>query len=519
METINWMRSRLPLLLFWGGISVVVLWILQMKFFPTYDGPSHLYNSFLLAELLSGENQLILDHFTANPWWKSNNLGHWLQLILMKFTTPIVAEKLFVILVILMMASALNFWTHNMNSNNNWPLVVILPLLFSDIFFFGFFNFLLGVSGLIAGVGFWFKNRENSLGRKNILIWLGIFLFTYFSHLVAFGFLIVALFIIESYQYFVKRNFTNTQLLGWGSAAILPLLGAMIQLATPPSNVNSVWLGFGEIVKRLFTGHVLVAFDFREEGAFSISFAFVVLALFFFAIVIHFVEKVDALGFKGRALGLLVSLFFLLLFVLPDEVSGGGFLIDRLLLLFFSFTILWIGVYFQQRIWFLALAGLSSLLIFLGLFRYHRTVYQDLNQRYQSIELAAESIEEGATVIPVFRDANWYTLHHAKYVGLLSKSLILNNYEAETGYFPLSWNYNNIPDYRVGAESGVNFPCDVWTSNPKNQSKTVDYILWQGEEYDKEKDCDLGWATSLLHSFELINEVEGWLVYKAKPRS
>jgi hypothetical protein len=314
----------------------------------------------------------------------------------------------------------------------------------------------------------------------------------------------------------MKRDLKSSQLIGWGSAAVLPLIASFIQLATLPTNATSVWLGFAEVLKRLFTGHVLVAFDFREEGAFSISFAIVVLALLFFAIVIHFVEKVDVMGFKGRALGLLVLLFFVFLFAFPDEVSGGGFLTDRILLLFFSFTILWVGVYFQQRIWFMALAGLSSLLIFLGLFRYHRTVYQDLNQRYVTIEAAAQFIEEGATVIPVFRDRNWYTLHHAKYVGLLSKSLILNNYEAETGYFPLNWDYDIIPDYRIYSISGQNFPCDAWTSNPKNQVKSVKYILWQGKEPHQETDCDLGWETALSEFFDMVHQSDEWLIYKLK---
>src|SRR5205809_5945752 len=80
-------------------VAVIPIW--SVRYLPTVDGPSHVYNSWLLRQLLLGAQGPIAQWFRIDWRPHPNWIGHAVMAALMFVVTPIVAEKIFVSGVVL----------------------------------------------------------------------------------------------------------------------------------------------------------------------------------------------------------------------------------------------------------------------------------------------------------------------------------------------------------------------------------------------------------------------------------
>ena len=74
-------------------LQLVPIW--SVHYLPTTDGPSHLYNSWVMRELLSGHRGLIADYFAIDWRPHPNWIGTAFMAALMTILPPLIAEKIF----------------------------------------------------------------------------------------------------------------------------------------------------------------------------------------------------------------------------------------------------------------------------------------------------------------------------------------------------------------------------------------------------------------------------------------
>jgi hypothetical protein len=126
-----------------------------------------------------------------------------------------------------------------------------------------------------------------------------------------------------------------------------------------------------------------------------------------------------------------------------------------------------------------------------------------LNKDATAIYNASEYIEANSIVLPVNMSDNWIEPHFSNYLGVDKPLIILENYEASLGWFPVKWNTRQMPRLKLGefdAISGVH-----WLSNSEStQVKQIDYVFLYGNT-KKINDPDWSELKSIINkSFKLV---------------
>src|SRR5260370_12005925 len=104
-------------------IAVVPIW--SAHYFPTVDGPSHLYNSWLLQQLLNG-NHLVTQWYAIDWRPNPNWTGHIVLALLVSILPPPIAEKILVTGLVLLFAAPM--WLSPGLPANTPPPSTILAL-------------------------------------------------------------------------------------------------------------------------------------------------------------------------------------------------------------------------------------------------------------------------------------------------------------------------------------------------------------------------------------------------------
>ena len=79
----------------------------------------------------------------------------------------------------------------------------------------------------------------------------------------------------------------------------------------------------------------------------------------------------------------------------------------------------------------------------------------------------------------VVADANWLFVHCSGYLGTEKPMILLDNYEANTGYFPLMWHYNKNPYAHLSKWDGIEGypPGGDIAAYESASSRKVEYVL------------------------------------------
>src|SRR5437667_8422724 len=81
-------------LAFWLVLALQILPVWMFRYFPSHDGPTHIYNCLLLKDIVTSHPSAGLTYFTLNHDFPLNVLGHILLTALMFVADPFTAEKL-----------------------------------------------------------------------------------------------------------------------------------------------------------------------------------------------------------------------------------------------------------------------------------------------------------------------------------------------------------------------------------------------------------------------------------------
>ena len=472
--------------------------VFSYKYFPAQDSGAHAYNSNILYHLLFGNSETFSAFYSINSEPVPNLTAHVVMLFFNSFLPFNTAEKLVLFIYFLSFPLLFKKLVSSFNSNNTYLIFLVLPFTHFSALYWGFFNFAYGILFFLLGVIYWTNNRSN-FNVKQIVLFFVIVTMCYFSHLVAFIALAMFCGLFELMDFFLKlkENLKPNALkeklilfLKAMSSLSLPLILTFLYFSKRPSEGIESFLPKEQLNKMLLNGDILKSYGAGEEIATKPIFYLMIIAVIY-ALVSKAKDYIDRKpGFKiiqlSDAFFIFSLVFFYLFYTQPDSDGYGGYIVIRLALYAFLIMLIWICATIKQDVTF----GIASF-IFILIFNYvlvqgKKEGIAWMNSHLKKFDGAIEKLHDGDIVAPVFIADNWLGGHLSNYAGSDKEVVILDNYEATSGYFPVVWkdpsmqlNVNGKPEspehYLNFIQKLVNYPFGK-----------INYVLVYGEKNDNE---------------------------------
>ena len=492
-------------MLFLGFVIVHLIPVISSAFFPTLDGPAHLYNARTLIELGGSNAEVLHQFYTVNDFLLPNWTGHLVLALLLKILPAIVVEKAFVALYVLGFAYAFRYVCKQLSPGLPIASYLGFPLIYSFILFLGFYNFLIGTVISLVAIGFVVRNVDSMRMSRKFIPYLLLVLLCYYSHLFAYLFLglAVACFVVVMGMRSIlgtkgskPPRTASANIVALLLITVAPLLLYFIHSSSILGAASTSYLPAAELRGWILNARVLVALDFGTEEFYTKLFSLLVFVCVLFAVKHIVVGLFTSTPLRhGRIKELMGSLpqstFLLLLsgstlflyFLMPDSNDVAGYASLRFLLLFFISLILWLASFSYSKL------GSVLLIVTVAYLSVHLNLYYRAEQKMHSVTAAsvyelAKYIEPNSTVLPIARSDHWLHWHFSGYLGLSKPMIILDNYEAFNGYFPLKWNERDIPNLLLGELRPDDVQCVRWPTNLQNLDQLIDYVLLVGELND-----------------------------------
>ena len=446
-------------ILFFVLTLLYLLPIWSIQFFPTQDGPSHVYNSFILKEYFNTtQYPLLQQYYDLNLQPMPNWFGHLVIASLMFIVDPLIAEKImlsgYVILFLyagrfliigvgrgsfLLDKSQYSFFSEI--STNSLPLL-LFPFVYNYLLHMGFYNFSYSVGFCLLAVGYWWDNHQK-LGYKQAIVFNLIMVCCYFSHMVS----TVITLIVVSILWLLTFRLSNLKKHLWQIPMLLPSCALPIWfIFSHGTKSNHVHWPIRRLYEYVSNLEILFSFTtFQLKLGKILSACFLLLLILTLLNLASSIWKKRHLSFQYKDGFFLISLVCIVLYVLvPDGMSGGGFMSHRLSLYPFLFLI----PFFQLPKYKLTRWVVFSVLILIALinFGYIINLYPKLDKDMKEFRSGLHKISPNSRVLPLIFDSRGQCqrigmfLHAIGYYCAYTGGVEWDNYEADTDYFPILFN-------------------------------------------------------------------------------
>jgi hypothetical protein len=435
---------------------LIPLW--RFRYFSTNDGPAHLYNAWALKTLLF-EPHSVLHHYLAinlNP--EPNYLSHLLLMGGLAVGPPWLAEKLVLTLCVVSLPLAVRYLVASWQPKAAFLSILSFPFIYSVVFQFGFYNFCLSLALLLWVIGYWKRHVSIIKPRWQHVcgLTLGVSLL-YAAHPLSYlvSGLILGVLALEQLYLSETAISSNPQplrsllrslgILFLAYLPTLPLLGwyfwqkgtASSQAAGSISQTLWAWVTLDPI-------HIMQS----AEGTYRRILAVVLFGLVLYSGWKHLQRRRVAPAWGWVVVSLLLVLAYI---NMPDSVAGGGVIRPRLGLLSYLclFGLLATVPYSSSIKWGLVVIGS---VLSLALISFRAGKYQSINAGVEEFCSVVAYMPRGATFLPLnfghaqqMPDGKQYGTyidvftHAGGYPSVERQLISVENYEAQTGYFPLVW--------------------------------------------------------------------------------
>lgn len=537
IRNIKQLLNKWEPLLFIGIALLNMFPVMQGKFFGNMDGASHLYNANLIKELLFGDNPLISSYFTFNPEPVPNLLTHFLLALFNVFLPSFLAEKLLLVLYLLGLPLAFRALIKHINPDNILASYFIFPFTYSYMFLLGFYNFSFAIIFMLLALRYWLKYREE-LNSKRILILVVIVALCYFSHLFLFVIFLMATGVILTFNFFTKLipdlglyKATSKFFKSIASlilVVLLPLSLAAYYVLSRSGDSHYIFLELRELIDSIKNVRTIIAYNATVEEAYTKK-IFLVFGIILIIVLYNWVNRlldqykqsksIQSLGAllvsKNMVWAIIPAFLLILYLIMPDEDGSGAYFSSRIALFLFLFYILWMSAQ-QLKKWLLLLGVLVVLFLNFKLNKFYYNTIKDLNKTVASCYDVADQIPENSIVLPLSYTDNWL-MGHFFYIGLDKPTVVLENYECSWGYFPLLWNYDDMPNAKLGGKIQTNeVACLYWPTNYLNGSSSIDYIFVLGHLENQTDWCRIEARNAIFENYDLHYQNEHCELYKLK---
>ena len=457
---------------FYFVLLINILLLFFTKFYPSMDGPAHLYNSNLIDHLLFG-NKPLSEFYTINTIVIPNWVSHFLLSLFHLFLPGWLAEKMLLVLYILGISITFRLLIKELNPQNLSLSILIFPFAYSFLFHLGFYNYSVSFIVFFGTLYFWLKNRESSR-ITTYLVLFSLLTAIYFCNVLLYAFLGLTIcfyniyFSFENYclhksiKLFIKECYKK--LFVWFIISLPSLILLVIFYKTVAFFPADQKYGIKELIRWLNDVRALIVYDYNGEQLLTAQFLHVLIAISLLGIFLRFKEKVNKkFEIIKSDIMLIPILIALTLFFITPSGSGAGMMSDRYCYMIFIFALIWVITQpIPKSVG--QLAVLFVLVVHFGLQMKHMNgSIRNLDKNAITIHQAANYIEKNSIVLPVNLSDNWLELHFSNYLGVDKPMIILENYEAAVGWFPIKWNANSLPNVLLSDKasvSGIRWPCN-----------------------------------------------------------
>lgn len=498
----------------------------RQPFFPSIDGPTHLYNANLILQLASGQSDFLSGCYAFTGWIVPNWGGHFVLASLLSVFTPAMASRIFIGLCLFLLPLSFRFLVRKINQDARFTPYLIFPFCYSFMLCMGFYNFVFGLIILFATLGVLIRYRSSPFRWSSFVLLFFMVLCCYLSHLFVFlclGMIVCCLYALDVLQAVVskkgiKENLKSIALML--AVFVIPLFLTYVYYTKTGSRDAKVYLLKNDLLQNIITGRSMIWYFITEESLYTTLISLT--ALFLFSIAVYLYSKTlqnDLSGSKSPVASFIMKLSFrdvfllmlvlmvFLYFKLPDSDSSAGFVSVRLNLMIFLFLILWISA-FQFPTW---IAVSSFIVLFFAQYRLlslHASTFKDINRLTEEILTIEQEIRENTVILPLNYSGNWTEHHSSNYLGIRKPVLILENHETNNAYFPLKWNCDGrMQDL---AHSNYSRFDEILQKTPPDIMTRLDYVFVLNKHAFPDSLKQV-----LLQSFHLKKETPGCLLFES----
>src|SRR5215472_309140 len=160
------------------GVYLLPIWV--FKYIPTQDGPSHLYNSQVLAWMFLTPDALFHQYYDLRLAPFPNWLIYLILAPLILVVPALTAEKALLSLYVILVPLSVWYLLDAIRPGKTLLTLASFGLVYNYLLLLGFYNFVFSLPLVLITLGYWWKHRT-ALGWREIiittllcaLIWLG----------------------------------------------------------------------------------------------------------------------------------------------------------------------------------------------------------------------------------------------------------------------------------------------------------------------------------------------------------
>ena len=514
MKSGRWILGDTERNLFYGLLIINLLPLWLSTYFPSQDGPAHLYNARIIGDWYWSDFSIFREYLTLNERLDPTWFDHIILAALMKFFSPNVSEKLFLTVYILALPLSIRYALGVIHPGARFLSVLAFPLLYNALLHYGFYSFAMSLAVYCFFIGYWLQHAETinfRVGAWLVLITLLLFL----THVVTMALAYLSAAVMSATWWMaevIRQHGVNPlehRTLGrrtWNLIikplfVLLPAATLLFLFFSDRERVLSQGPGLYERLQNFVHLDVLYVFRHHEWVLSS------VLAFVFWALTLWFI--VDDWGRcklqRQDVLMLLAAVLTVSYFLAPDpkivtesSTPGGPFITERLNLFPYLALLLWLGTreFSARRKRFVQLAGTSISLAFIIV---HISHYVAMNHQIDEYLSAIRLVEPGTTLLPVHASPRGLAakgaplsykvdpfLHVSNRAGAERPIFILSDYEANVAYFPVRFRRSRNPYAHLGNIEADPPKLDLASYTPITGGR-IDYVLvWLGRKSNTE---------------------------------
>ena len=510
MRHIRWRITNSEAAIFYGLLILHLAPLWLFTYFPTQDGPAHLYNSRIIGDWFWSDFSVFRDYLMLNPRFDPTWFDHLILAGLMKLVSPMMSERLFLTVYVVAFPMSIRYALGAVGSQARFLSVLGFPFIYNAVFHYGFFSFSFSLAVYCFFIGYWLRHAESLRWRSAAgLVALSVLL--YFTHVISMALAYLSAAVLSGGWWIARvaalynaRQLTvrslrsaSWKLLVRPALTLLPALALLLVFLSDRAHATLAGPGFYERLQDFVHLGVLYVFQQRELVLAA------TLAMLFWALCLWFI--VDGWGqrrFRREDVLLLLALVLAACYFLaPDPVIvsasgtvGGAFTKERLNLFPFLALLFWLGgrEFSPARKQFVQLAGITLTLAFLAV---HLAHYRTINSQIDEYLSAIDRVPPNSTLLPLFAAHRGLApngnpvsgkvdpiLHASNLAGAERPILVLLNYEANLGYFPVQFQLSRDPYVHIGDIEGAPPKVDLLDYAPKTGGR-IDYVLvWLGRK-------------------------------------
>lgn len=492
------MKGKISQGLFIVCTLIAVLWVWVPTIFLTGDGACAVYNAQILHDLWQGTMSGLYDQFYVslnepNPNW----LSHLIMAGCMYLVPGIVAEKILLSIYILMYASGFYLLLQLIIKRPSLIYLGVFIPIFNQTLGKGFYNFALGTGLYCYVIYYWIRFLNlRSKGNTGLFFLMSTLLF--FAHLMGFllslitcSILILTLGLSGEYEgkqwklpFIVKAGISLIvlsapwlmltfwftlhvgglqMLLGFHPYRVVELFQLKyLQFAWGEEQIFLALTGIGfmslfglAVFQRMRQGKAFRAYD-------GFGYAFALLLVAYIVLPEAFMGRMILISMRAQIFLFMVGYAFIAANIAPRWANGAG------LFMGLNFLILMCIRYPKM----MNAASVAKDIVSLAPYIQPGSVVLPLNFAPTGIDAAGNTVTEYNTLYK----------HTADYLGTYKPLVMLDNYAANTGYFPMLWVYKSNPYVHLSIGSGhENTPPELDIEHYERESgKQIRYIVVSG---------------------------------------